>query len=105
MTKMSTHVQVLGNICELPDATDRPGEIIISRPSAANIRSLAALLSEMQSHYGRPVSYAAARVAAIRACRCPANEFDPRVLLATQRDIVVGSIVMNVTFPAFELTL
>jgi GNAT superfamily N-acetyltransferase len=102
---MSTHAQVMSTTCELPDAADRSGEIAISRPSAANISSLAALLSEMQSHYGRPVPYAAARVAAIRACRRPTNEFDPRVLLAIRNHIVVGSIVLNVTFPAFELTL
>ena len=102
---MSTHVQVMSTICELPDASDRLGEIAISRPSATNIPSLAALLSEMQSHYGRPVPYAAAWVAAVRACRHPTNEFDPRVLSCDWRDIVVGSIIMNVTFPAFELTL
>jgi GNAT superfamily N-acetyltransferase len=105
MSKMSAHVQVMSATCEFPDAPDRSGEIVISRPSAANVSSLAALLSEMQSHYGRPVPYAAARVAAIRACRRPTNEFDPKVLLAIRNHIVVGSIVMNVTFPAFELTL
>jgi GNAT superfamily N-acetyltransferase len=105
MSKISTYVQVMSVSCELPDAPDRPGEIVVCRPSTANVSGVAALLSEMQSHYGRPVPYAAARVAAVRACRPPSSEFDPRVLLAIRDDLVVGSIVMNVTFPAFELSL
>ena len=35
----------------------------------------------------------------------PVCTFDPRVLIALTRGVIVGSIVMNVTFPAFELTL
>jgi len=105
MSKTSTYVQLVNSTCELHVVPDRQSEIVICRPSAAHVPGLAALLSEMQSHYGRPVPFAAARVAALRACRTPSNEFDPRVLLAVQGDIVVGSIVMNVTFPAFELSL
>ena len=59
----------------------------------------------MQAHYDRPVSYEAALSAAVLACRPPVNTFDPRVLIALLGDDVVGSIVMNVTFPAFELSL
>ena len=44
-------------------------------------------------------------MAAKLACRPPVATFDPRVLIALRGGIVVGSIVMNVTFPAFELTL
>jgi GNAT superfamily N-acetyltransferase len=66
---------------------------------------LATLFSEMQAHYGRPVPEAAATAAAILACRAPVGTFDPRVLIATIGTTVVGSIVMNVTFPAFELSL
>ena len=75
---------------------------------AAHVRrtypGLAALFSEMQAHYDRPVSYEAALSAAVLACRPPVNTFDPRVLIALLGDDVVGSIVMNVTFPAFELS-
>ena len=83
----------------------RAGEIDIRRPSAADVPGVAALFSEMQSHYGRPVPHAAARIAAERACRRPVSEFSPRVLVAVESGVIVGSIVMNVTFPAFELSL
>ena len=46
--------------------------------------------------------YEAAATAATLACRPPVNTFDPRVLIALVGDDVVGSIVMNVTFPAFQ---
>ena len=59
----------------------------------------------MQAHYDRPVSYEAALSAAALACRPPVSTFDPRVLIALVGNDVVGSIVMNVTFPAFELSL
>jgi len=59
----------------------------------------------MQSHYKQPVSDAAARKAAAVACRAPVHTFDPRVLIAVAGDTVVGSLVMNVTFPAAELTM
>jgi GNAT superfamily N-acetyltransferase len=80
-------------------------DIVVRRPSAADIPGVAALFSEMQIFYHRPVSDAAAREAAALACLPPANTFDPLVLVALIGDAIVGSMVMNVTFPAFELTL
>ena len=59
----------------------------------------------MQSHYNRPVAAAVAAKAAALACRLPTSTFDPRVLIASVGNAVVGSLVMNVTFPASELTL
>lgn len=43
--------------------------------------------------------------AATLACRSPTSTFDPRVLIALAGGTIVGSMVMNVTFPASELTL
>ena len=80
-------------------------DIVVRCPTEADISGLAMLFSEMQSHYKRPVSDAAAVRAAALACRPPANTFDPRVLIAVAGNAVVGSVVMNVTFPAAELTL
>jgi GNAT superfamily N-acetyltransferase len=81
------------------------GDIVVRRPSELDISGLAALFSEMQSHYDRPVSDEAATMAAKLACRPPVGTFDPRVLVALIGGIIVGSIVMNVTFPACELSL
>jgi GNAT superfamily N-acetyltransferase len=80
-------------------------EVVVRRPSESDMAGVGSLFSEMQSHYGRPVSKAAALRAAGLACRQPTNTFDPHVLIALTGDTIVGSIVMNVTFPAFELTL
>ena len=82
-----------------------PEDIVVRRPSEEDVLGLATLFLEMQAHYERPVSYEAAVTAATLACRPPVNTFDPRVLIALVGDDVVGSIVMNVTFPAFELSL
>jgi ribosomal protein S18 acetylase RimI-like enzyme len=79
--------------------------ITVRPPSEADIPSLAAHLSEMQAHYGRPVPDALATKAAVLACKPAVHIFDPRVLVAVIGETVVGSIVMNVTFPAAELTL
>lgn len=65
---------------------------------------LALLLSEMQRHYGRPVSPSSALEAAVMACRPRTATFDPHVLLAIVGIEVVGSLILNVTFPAFELS-
>jgi GNAT superfamily N-acetyltransferase len=86
-----------------------PGEaysehIVVRRPSPADIAGLKYLFSEMQRHYGRPVSDKTANGAARLACKPPVNSFDPRVLIALMDEAIVGSLVMNVTFPAFELT-
>ena len=80
-------------------------DIVIRRPSERDISGLAALFSEMQSHYDRPVADEVATMAAKLACRPPVSKFDPHVLIALTGGAIVGSIVMNVTFPAFELTL
>ena len=59
----------------------------------------------MQAHYHRPVPDVTAMEAARLACTPPVNTFDARVLVALIGGTIVGSMVMNVTFPAFELTL
>lgn len=79
--------------------------IIVRPPCEADIPNLAAHFSEMQAHYGQPVPDAVALKAAVLACNPPIHTFDPRVLVAVEGETVVGSIVMNVTFPAAELSL
>jgi ribosomal protein S18 acetylase RimI-like enzyme len=97
----------LGGIVPSVSSPDRAcaEDIVVRRPSEADIPGLALHFSEMQSHYKQPVSDAAATKAAALACRAPTNTFDPRVLVALVGDAVVGSLIMNVTFPASELTL
>ncbi len=80
------------------------GDIVVRRPCAADIPGLALVFSEMQGHYDRPVSDATATAAATLACKPPANTFDPHILVALTAQELVGSLVMNVTFPASELT-
>jgi GNAT superfamily N-acetyltransferase len=77
---------------------------VVRRPITADSVDLADLWSEMQRHYRRPVSDQAAMEAATLACQPVRTTFDPRVLVATVRGALVGAIVLNVTFPAFELT-
>jgi hypothetical protein len=79
-------------------------EFTIRPPEARDIVGLAALFSEMQAHYNRPVPLPVAMAAAESACRPRMHDFDPRVLLALADHVVAGSVVMNVVFPAFELT-
>jgi GNAT superfamily N-acetyltransferase len=81
-----------------------PGELVARRACPADAPALATLFSEMQRHYGRPVSDATAAEAATLACSPPTHVFDPRVLVALAGGQIVGSLVINVTFPAFELT-
>jgi GNAT superfamily N-acetyltransferase len=81
-----------------------PNDIIVRRPTDADIPGLAAHFSEMQSHYNCPVSDAVAAEAAALICQPPTGTFDPRVLIAAAGNAVVGSLVMNVTFPAYALT-
>jgi ribosomal protein S18 acetylase RimI-like enzyme len=102
MSKIPFHALV-ANGDEKNDTASQP--IIVRPPSEADIPSLAAHLSEMQAHYGRPVPDAMAAKAAVLACKPAVHMFDPRVLVALVGETVVGSIVMNVTFPAAELTL
>ena len=80
-------------------------DIVVRRPSEADISGLAAHFSEMQTHYRQPVSEAAATAAASLACQQPVSTFDPHVLIALAGPDIVGSLVMNVTFPASQLTL
>jgi ribosomal protein S18 acetylase RimI-like enzyme len=77
---------------------------MVRRPSETDIAGLAAHFSEMQTYYNRPVSNEVALKAAKLACKPPVNAFDPRVLVALADDKIVGSVVMNVTFPASDLS-
>jgi hypothetical protein len=75
----------------------------VRRPNVRDTPRLAAHLAEMQRHYGEPVSDTMAAQAAALACRPapPADSFEPRTLIAVDDDgQVLGSIVLNVTFPA-----
>ncbi len=88
---------------------NRPGDMSgpepeVRAPRVDDVPGLAALFSEMQRHYLRPVPDETATEAALLACKPPVAEFDPRVLIAIIEGDVVGSIVLNVTFPAYELT-
>jgi GNAT superfamily N-acetyltransferase len=87
-----------------PSGSVGPEALTVRRPGLDDASALAALFSEMQSHYGRPVTDAAAAEAAALACSPPTHAFDPRVLIGLMGSQLVGSLVMNVTFPAFELT-
>ncbi|MBS0639619.1 MAG: GNAT family N-acetyltransferase [Proteobacteria bacterium] len=78
--------------------------LVIRAPITDDIDALSALFSEMQEHYRRPVTFDQAWEAASLACRAPETTFDPRVLVADAGGALVGSIVLNVTFPAYELT-
>jgi GNAT superfamily N-acetyltransferase len=82
---------------ETPDIAVRP-------PTALDISAVASLFSEMQRHYRRPVTDEQAVEAATLACQPVRSLFDPRVLIASVGGVIVGSIVLNVTFPAFELS-
>lgn len=88
---------------EFLSALDAP-DIHVRTPTLGDVSSLAALFSEMQRHYRRPVPAELAVEAARMACKPVTETFDPRVLIATANDAIVGSIVLNVTFPAYELS-
>jgi ribosomal protein S18 acetylase RimI-like enzyme len=87
-----------------PSCTSGALGIIIRRAIRADIPDLTALFSERQCHYGRPVSHEQAVEAATLACKQVTATFDPRVLVALLNGAVAGSIVLNVTFPAYELS-
>jgi GNAT superfamily N-acetyltransferase len=78
--------------------------VTIRGPTSHDIPGLAVLFSEMQSHYRRPVTDEMAVEAATLACQPVRATFDPRVLIAIIDGAIAGSIVLNVTFPAFELS-
>jgi GNAT superfamily N-acetyltransferase len=82
----------------------RRAAVTVQAPTELDITGLATLFSEMQCHYRRPVTDEQATEAATLACQPVRAAFDPRVLLAKRDGTIVGSIVLNVTFPAFELT-
>ena len=86
-----------------PPGSEGP-DIEVRRPTGLDVPGLASLFSEMQRHYQRPVSDEQAIEAASLACAPVTATFDPRVLIATAGGSIVGSIVMNVSFPAYELT-
>jgi GNAT superfamily N-acetyltransferase len=79
-------------------------DIIVRPPTHTDIPGLAAHFSEMQCHYNCPVPDEVAAEAAALACKPPLGTFDPRVLIGAAGNTVVGSLVMNVTFPAAALT-
>jgi GNAT superfamily N-acetyltransferase len=79
--------------------------IIVRTPIPGDAPGLAILFSEMQRYYRRPVPDNQAEKAALLACKPVTATFDPRVLIATLDGAIVGSIVLNVSFPAFELSL
>ena len=79
-------------------------EVTVRAPTGSDIRAVADLFAEMQRHYRRPVSDQQAIEAATLACQPVRATFDPRVLLAEVAGAIAGSIVLNVTFPAFELS-
>ncbi len=78
--------------------------LVVRRPTSHDIAGLAGLFSEMQRHYLRPVTDKQAVEAATLACQVARETFDPRVLIAIANGAIVGSVVLNVTFPAFELS-
>ena len=89
----------------MTDLKCRDGDsVLIKQAGPEDIPEVAALFSEMQRHYKRPVGGEAAMMAALTACNPRVRHFDPWVLLAKMEDYLVGSIVLNVTFPAYELT-
>lgn len=78
--------------------------INVRGPTLSDVTGLARLFSEMQRHYNRPVPNALAVDAAELACKPITATFDPRVLIAIVDSAIVGSIVLNVVFPAYELS-
>ena len=97
----------MGTVFETPFAEASRYEnpaIVVRAPTCDDIAGVARLFSEMQRHYRRPVTDEQALTAARLACQPPVATFDPRVLLAVMDDTISGSVVLNVTFPAYELT-
>jgi ribosomal protein S18 acetylase RimI-like enzyme len=87
-----------------PSPISETTDLTVRCPTHLDIPAVAALFSEMQRHYRRPVTHEQAVEAATLACRHVNATFDPRVLVATADSTIVGSIVLVVTFPAFELS-
>jgi GNAT superfamily N-acetyltransferase len=85
-------------------AEPQMADLVVRSPDEGDIGGLAGLFSEMQRHYRRPVTDEQAVEAATLACQPVRGTFDPHVLIAVADAAIAGSIVLNVTFPAFELT-
>jgi GNAT superfamily N-acetyltransferase len=79
-------------------------DVFVRRPKQSDETMLTEHFLEMQAHYGRPVPFSQAVEAARVACRPAVHSFDPRVIVALKGAAIIGSIVLNVMFPAFELT-
>lgn len=75
----------------------------VRRPTPADAPGLAALFSEMQRHYQQPVPDSLAQEAAAFLCCSCSGGFEPRTVIALDEGQVIGSAVLNVTFPAAEL--
>jgi len=86
-----------------PEIRQQDG-IEVRRAQGSDVAGLAALFGEMQLHYSRPVAPSLAMEAAVLACRPAFAVFDPRALVAVADGVIVGSAVLNVTFPASELS-
>src|SRR5208283_2369776 len=84
-----------------PVATQTP-DIDVRSPTSFDVPGLAALFSEMQRHYNRPVPDDQAVEAALLACKPITATFDPRVLIAAVDRTSVAPILFNVLFPAHE---
>ena len=85
-------------------AAEADDDVLVRRPRQTDEPMLTEHFLEMQAHYGRPVPLSQAMEAARIACRPAVHSFDPRVIVALKDEAIVGSIVLNVMFPAFELT-
>jgi GNAT superfamily N-acetyltransferase len=91
------------NFLRFPIEAQSPS-VAVRSSAPGDVAGLARLFSEMQRHYKRPVTDEQAVAAAALACQSVRGTFDPYVLIATADTEIVGSIVLNVTFPAFELS-
>ncbi|MFC7475018.1 GNAT family N-acetyltransferase [Dankookia sp. GCM10030260] len=78
----------------------------IRRLIPQDVEALAILWAEMQRHYGKPVTEIDAMQAAIQACDAQQRDgFEPRILVANVLGSgLAGAIVLNVSFPANELS-
>lgn len=76
---------------------------VVRAAGVSDVEGLAVLLSEMQAHYGAPVSEPQALEAAQLLCNLPPEGFNPRTLLAFENNVAIGSCVLNVMLPAAEL--
>ena len=77
----------------------------VRRPTPADAHSLAILWTEMQWHYGQPIDDATATAAATAACQFSKNKYSPILLVAVSKNTaIVACLVLNVTFPARELS-